>query len=83
MFCDSPQSADHQKDHNRDDEKRLAPVGVAELPVQRHRHGRGEHVGGEDPGVLRDPAEVGHDLRQRGGDDRLVERRQQQGDHQP
>jgi hypothetical protein len=72
-----------EEDHDRDDEERLSAVSVAELPVQRHRHGRAEHVGGEDPGVLRDPAEVGHDLRQGSGDDRLVERRQQQSDHQP
>jgi hypothetical protein len=30
-----------------------------------------------------EPAQVGDDARERGGDDRLVERRQQRGEHDP
>src|SRR6266576_3136483 len=72
-----------EEDHDRDDEEGLAAVDVAQLPVQRHGHGRAEHVRGEDPRVLRDPAEVGDDLRQRRCNDRLVERGEQQRHHQP
>src|SRR5829696_6627252 len=70
------------EDRDRDDEERLAPVDVAEPPVQRHRHRRAEHVGGEDPRVLRDPAELGDDSRQRRRDDRLIEGGEQQRHHQ-
>ena len=64
------------------DEQRPPPVDVAELPVERHGDRRREQVRGEDPRVLREAAEVADDLRQRGRDDRLVERREQQRDHQ-
>ena len=72
-----------EEDDDREQEEVLAPVDVAELPVERHGDRRREHVRGEDPRVLRDPAEVGDDPRQRGRDDRLVERREQQRHHQP
>ena len=72
-----------QEDDDREEEQVLAAVDVAELPVERHGHRRGEHVRGEDPRVLRDPAEVADDARQRGRDDRLVERGEKQRHHQP
>src|SRR5207244_441421 len=69
-----------QEEADRDEEERTAAVDVPELPVQRHGHRRGEQVRREDPGVAREAAELADDLRQRGGDDRLVERREQQRD---
>ena len=69
-----------------DDDRRLqddpAAVQVAELPVHRPDDGRGEQVRGDDPGQMLDPAEIADDRRQRGRDDRLVERGQQQDQHQ-
>ena len=60
----------------------LAAVEVAELAVQRPDDGRGEQVRRDDPGQMLDPAEVADDRRQRGRDDRLVERREQQHEQQ-
>ena len=71
-----------QEDHDRRLQHDPAPVEVAELPVQRPDHGRGEQVRGHDPGEVLDPAELADDRRQRRRDDRLVERRQQQDQHQ-
>ena len=79
----APQSSRaEQEDDDREQEEVLPPVDVAELAVQRHRDGRGEHVRREDPRVLRDPAEVADDLRQRRRHDRLIERGEQQRHHQ-
>ena len=72
-----------QEDDDREEEQVLAAVDVAELPVERHGHRRGEHVRREDPRVLRDPAEVADDARERGRDDRLVERGEEERHHQP
>ncbi len=72
-----------QEEDDREDEQVLAAVDVAELPVQRHRHRRREHVRGEDPRVLRDPAEIVDDPRESGRDDRLVERGERHRHHQP
>src|SRR5580765_8022353 len=54
----------------------------AELAVDRADDRRGEQVGGDDPRELGEPAEVADDRRQRGRDDRLVERGEQQHEHQ-
>ena len=64
-------------------EERPPPVDVGELPVQRDGHCRAEHVGGEDPRVVLEAAEVAGDLRQGGGDDRLVERGEEHAEHEP
>ena len=71
-----------QEDHDGGLEEDLPAVLVAELAPQRRRHRRGEQVGGDDPGDVRRAREVGDDRRQRGRDDRLVERRQQHPEHQ-
>ena len=71
-----------QEDDDRRLEEELAPVLVAELAPQRRRDGRGEQVGDDDPGEVRRAVEVGDDRRQRGRDDRLVERRQEHPEHQ-
>ena len=60
----------------------LAPVHVAELPVQRRDGGLREQVGGDDPGDVVQAAEVADDRGQRGRDDRLIECRQQHHEQQ-
>src|SRR5205085_248471 len=72
-----------EEEPDRDEEERPPPVDVAELPVQRHGDRGREHVRREDPRVAREPAEVADDPRQRGRDDRLVERREEERHHQP
>ncbi len=72
-----------EEDRDRDHEEGATAVDVAELAVERHRDGRGEHVRGDDPGVAGQPADVADDPRQRSRDDRLVERREHEHRHQP
>ena len=71
-----------QEDHDRGEEEVLAPVLVAQLPPDLGGRGGGEDVGGDHPGQVGEAAEVVDDGRQRGGHDRLVERRQQQREHE-
>ena len=71
-----------EEDQDRHEEDGLAPVHVAELAVDRGRERRGEQVRGDDPGEVVEPAEVADDVRQRDGDDRLVERGQEHAQHQ-
>jgi hypothetical protein len=71
-----------QEDDDRDLKRRLASVEVAELPVERTGDRRGEQVGRHDPGEVLQAAEVAHDRRQRRRDDRLVEGREQDDQHQ-
>jgi hypothetical protein len=73
--------ADQEQD-DRDLQHELAAVEVAELPVQRRRDRRREQVRGDDPGEVRDAAEVADDGRQCRRHDRLVERREQQHEEQ-
>ena len=60
----------------------LAPVEVAELAVQRRHRRHRQQVGGDHPRQVLEPAELADDRRQRGRDDRLVQRRQQHHQHQ-
>ncbi len=60
-----------------DQKDQPAAMDVAELAVERGHRGRGQKVGGHHPGQVRGIAELATDGRQRGRDDRLVERRQQ------
>ena len=71
-----------EEDDDRGLEDALAPVEVAELAVERRRDRRGQQVAGDDPGELVEAAELGGDGRQRGGDDRPVERGQQDRQHE-
>ena len=81
---DSPDSTEPiRKIDDRGLEDALAAVEVADLAVQRGRRGRGQQVRGDDPREVVEPAEVADDGRQRGGHDRLVERRQQHAERQP
>ena len=71
-----------QEDDDRDLERLLAAVEIAELAVERAGDRRREQVRGHDPREVLEPAEVADDRRQRGRDDRLVERREQDDEHQ-
>ena len=72
-----------QEHHDREQEDLLAAVEVAELAVDRRRDGRGQQVGRHHPRQLGEPAQLADDRRQRRRDDRLVERGQHHGQHQP
>ena len=61
----------------------LATVQVAELAVERRHDGLGEEVRRDDPREVREAAELADDRRQRGGDDRRIERREQHREHEP
>ena len=71
-----------QEDHDRRLEELLPAVEVTELAPQRGRDRRGENVGGHHPGQVVQAMQIARDRRQCGGDDRLVERRQQHAEHQ-
>jgi hypothetical protein len=60
----------------------LAPELVPELSVQRRDDRLREQVGGHDPRDVAQPPEVADDRRQSRGDDRLIERREEQHEHQ-
>ena len=66
-----------QEDHDGQQEDPLAPVEVAQLPVDRQAHGGGEHVRRDHPGDPVEPVQVPDDRGQRRGHDRLVEGGQQ------
>ena len=70
-----------EEDRDRHDEQPPAPVEVRQLPVQRHGDRRGEQVGGDHPRQLLEALQVGGDLGQRRGHDRLVQRGQQRCEH--
>jgi hypothetical protein len=77
VLADPAERGADQEDDDRRLQHDLPPVLVAELPVHRSSHGRGQQVGGDDPREVRDATEVTDDRRQRGRDDRLVERSEQ------
>ena len=64
----------HQEDDDGRLEDALPPVEVAELAVERDDGGLGQEVRGHHPGQMGEPAELGDDGRERGGDDGAVER---------
>ncbi len=79
------QPAQHRADHKQgdaDDEDRLAPKDVRQLAVDRHHHRRGQQIGGRHPRIEIQARQLRHDPRHGRGDDGLVERRQQEDDHQ-
>ena len=59
----------HQEDDDGRLEDALPPVEVAELAVERDDGGLGQEVRGHHPGQMGEPAELGDDGRERGGDD--------------
>ncbi len=73
----------HDEDDDGELEDALAAEEVAELAVDRQRDGRGEQVGGDGPGHLVEAVQLADDLRQRGGHDHLLQRGEEQREHQP
>jgi len=65
------------------EKNRPAAVDVGELAVERRDGGCGEQIGGDDPGEALDVRVGAADGRERGRDDRLVERRKEHRQHQP
>ena len=57
-------------------------MGIAELAIERRRDGGGEKIERHHPGKMFEIAELAADGGQRRGDDGLVERRQEQRDHE-
>ena len=71
---------DEEKD-DPDEHDDLAAVEVGKLPVDRDHRGGGQQVGGHHPGVQVQPVQVLEDLRHGRGHDGLVQRAEQQRDH--
>ena len=79
---ESSQQRAGQEDEDGGLEHRLAAVDVADLPVEWRADRRAEQVGGDNPRIVVEPAELAHDCGQCGGDDGLVKRGEQQPRHQ-
>src|SRR5690606_11321112 len=75
------QGAGQEQDRARDEDG-FAAEGVGQLAVDREGDRDGEQVAGEQPGEVGEAAEVPDDLRDGGGDDGGVQRRQGHGQHQ-
>jgi hypothetical protein len=58
-----------------------ASEAIAQVPIQRRSDGRGNEVGDHDPGEIGEAAERLSDRGQRGGEDRLIDRRHEHRDH--
>jgi len=71
-------------DEERDggEQERLAAEQVAHLAVDRHRHGRGEEVGRDDPREVLDPVELAHERRQGAREHHLAQAREEHDDHE-
>jgi hypothetical protein len=82
VLREAAKSRADEEDHDRHLEHDPPSVEVSELPVDRADDRRGEQVRGDDPREVLDPAEVADDRRQRRRDDRLVERGQEEDEHQ-
>ncbi len=79
------EAAEDRSDQEEDEgglEDDLAAVEVAELAVERRDDRDRQQVCRDDPGDVLEAAEVPDDRRQRGRDDRLIQRRQQHDQHQ-
>jgi hypothetical protein len=71
-----------EEEHERGLQDALAPVHVAELPVDRSHHRRCQQVRGHHPREVLEAAQLADDCRQRRRDDRLVERRDEEHEQQ-
>ena len=71
--CGRQDEADHAAQ-----EERLSAEEVAELARDRGQRRRAHEVAGRDPGVEVEPVQLRDDPRQRGSDDRLIERGKEQ-----
>ena len=64
VLAQAGQGRADQEDADADHQQRLAAVEVGQLAVDGDRHGAGQQVGRDDPGVEIRALEVGHDVRQ-------------------
>jgi len=71
---------DDEPDHPGEQEW-LAAEQVAQLARDRHHDGRRHQVGGDDPGVIAESVQLGHDSRHGGANDRLVKGGEQERHH--
>ena len=71
-----------EEHHQPDLEHDLAAVLIAELPVKRRHDRLRQQVRRHDPADVVEPSELSHDRRERGRDDRAVQRRQQHHQHE-
>ena len=71
-----------EEDHDRDLQRHLAAVEIAELPVERPGDGRRKQIRGDDPREVLESTEVADDGRQCRRDDRQVERCEQDDEDQ-
>jgi hypothetical protein len=69
------------EDEDADLEDPLAAEQITELSGKDRRDRLGEHVRGHDPAHVPGTAEIADDRRERGGHDRLVQRRQEHPEH--
>ena len=67
----------HQEKHYCDLQDDFTAKQIAEFAIQRHHDGRTEDIGCHHPGELIQPAQLTDDGRQRGGDNGLIQRREQ------
>ena len=74
----SAQSRADEEDDDGDLQHNAATVDIAELTVERHHDGGSKEIGGDDPGKMRQAADLADDGRQRRRHDCLVERGEQQ-----
>ncbi|MDQ0752501.1 hypothetical protein QF034_006732 [Streptomyces africanus] len=70
------------EDDDRELEDALAAEQITELAVDRQSDGRGEQVGGDRPGHPVQAVQLTDDLRERGGDDHLLQGGEEQGRHE-
>ena len=86
QFVHGPRPAGQRRadgeDEDGEEEDGLTAEEVAELAVEGQPDGGGEEVGRHRPGHLAQAVQLPDDLRERGGDDGLVEGREQQRQHQ-
>jgi hypothetical protein len=71
-----------QEDGDAEQENRFAADDIGQLGVDRHRHGLGEQVDGEQPWELRESADVFHDGGHRGGEDGRLDGYEPGGQHE-
>ncbi len=81
LLREAGEGRSHQEEPDAHHEHGLAAEEVGELAVDRHRDGAGHQVAGGHPDVEVGAVQGGDDLGQDGPDDRLVEGREEEAEH--
>ena len=71
----------HEEEDDRGEDEGLPAVEVGELPVDRHHDGGGEKIRRDYPAQVLETVKLLDDARERGRDDGLIERRQEERQH--